>query len=111
MVKRFYTKPTEERANWARFGWYKKYERDYQLMKDKRSALKKRGLNDAEIANEMEKFSESHPRAAAVYSAWNGGVRGYDMVNRLKKLREEGSDQEYWQLLREAINSADEAVK
>lgn len=111
MLKRFYTKPTEERANWARYGWYKKYEDDYKLMKEKRSALKKRGLNDEEIASEMEKFAESHPRAAAVYSAWNGGVRGEDTVNRLKKLREEGSDEEYWKLLREAVSSAEQAVK
>ena len=111
IAKRFYTEPTAERANWARYGLFKQYETEYNKAKDKYAALKKRGVSAMEMAKEIDNFAQRHPRAASIYAAWNGGIQGADYVQRMKKLREEGNDADYWALVKEAVGKADNAMR
>ena len=111
IAKRFYTQPTEKRANWARYGIYKQYEVEFNKAKDKFSALKKRGLAPLEMAKEISEFAQRHPKAVGVYASWNGGINGADYVQKLKDLREKGDDAAYWATLKEAVEKADYAMR
>ena len=111
IAKRFYTQPTEKRANWARYGIYKQYEIEFNKAKDKFAALKKRGLSPLEMAKEISEFAQRHPKAVGVYASWNGGINGADYVQKLKDLREKGDDAAYWATLKEAVEKADYAMR
>ena len=111
IAKRFYTQPTEKRANWARYGIYKQYEIEFNKAKDKFAALKKRGLAPLEMAKEISEFAQRHPKAVGVYASWNGGINGADYVQKLKDLREKGDDAAYWATLKEAVEKADYAMR
>ena len=108
VLKRFYSNSSDERAQWARFGIYKDFEKDYTLAKEKYQALDKRGLSLTERADEMVKFAESHPRAAAIYAVWEGGIKGADIPARLEKLGKD--DPAYWDLVKEAVGKAEKAM-
>lgn len=111
IAKRFYTQPTEKRANWARYGIYKQYEIEFNKAKDKFAALKKRGLSPLDMAKEISEFAQRHPKAVGVYASWNGGINGADYVQKLKDLREKGDDAAYWATLKEAVEKADYAMR
>lgn len=108
VMKRFYSGSSDERANWARFGIYKDFEKDYTMAKEKYQALDKRGLSLTERADEMVKFAESHPKAAAIYAVWEGGIKGADIPARLEKLGKD--DPAYWDLVKEAVAKAEKAM-
>lgn len=108
VMKRFYSGSSDERANWARFGIYKGYEKDYTMAKEKYQALDKRGLSLTERADEVVKFAESHPKAAAIYAVWEGGIKGADIPARLEKLGKD--DPAYWDLVKEAVGKAEKAM-
>jgi len=108
VLKRFYSNSSDERAQWARFGIYKDFEKDYTLAKEKYQALDKRELSLTERADEMVKFAESHPRAAAIYAVWEGGIKGADIPARLEKLGKD--DPAYWDLVKEAVGKAEKAM-
>jgi hypothetical protein len=108
VLKRFYSGSSDERANWARFGIYKDYEKDYTMAKEKYQALDKRGLSPMERADEIVKFAESHPKAAAIYAVWEGGIKGADIPQQLSKLGKD--DPKYWDLVKEAVAKAEKAM-
>lgn len=108
VVKRFYAKSSDERAQWARFGIYKEFEKEYTRAKEKYQALDKRDLSLTERADEMVKFAESHPKAAAIYAIWEGGIKGADIPSRLEKLGKD--DPAYWELVKEAVGKAEKAM-
>lgn len=107
MLKRFYTKPTDERANWARYGKYKKYKEEYDYAKEKYSAIGKKDLDPTEEAEEISRFVNRHPKAAAIYDLWE--YEGY--VKELKELRQDGEEEEYWQKLQETVETTEDALR
>ena len=108
VAKRFYSGSSEERAQWARFGIYKDYEKEYTMAKEKYQALDKRGLSLTERADAVTRFAESHPKAAAIYAVWEGGIKGADIPQQLSKLGKD--DPKYWDLVKEAVDKAEKAM-
>lgn len=107
MLKRFYAKPTDERANWARYGKYKKYKEEYDYAREKYSAIGKKDLDPTEEAEEISRFVSRHPKAAAIYDLWE--YEGY--VEELKELRQDGEEEEYWQKLQETVETTEDALR
>ena len=107
MLKRFYAKPTDERANWARYGKYKKYKEEYDYAKEKYSAINKKDLDSIEEAEEISRFVDRHPKAATIYDLWE--YEGY--VKELKELRQDGEEEEYWQKLQETVETTEDALR
>ncbi|MBQ7156515.1 MAG: hypothetical protein IJR86_01795 [Bacteroidaceae bacterium] len=104
IAKRFYTKATEERENWVHYGMYKDFEDDYEFAKEKVSALNKKDITDEEWDRQFADFAKRHPKAAAIYSAWDDG----ELVKDIKKA--EFGSEKFWELINEAVDAAEKAV-
>lgn len=116
IAKRFYQKSTDERAQWAMRKKYQEYLGDYELASESLSESRKQMFPDGDYSKTKEfvehnpevldTLSQTHPRAAKIYEAWQEAFDG-DIDYQLKKLRREGEDEEYWEMLREAVEIAD----
>lgn len=98
-AKRFYTIPTEESANWARYRMYKDFRKDYDRAEAEHTALNKENTSIAEHVKKIVAFEEKQPEAASIYYAW----KDLDIAKRLKDA--EWNSDEYWGIIREAVDA------